>query len=217
MCARIGLANAPLSTLSDKGRLITPTLIVCVCRRHTRCRPAAQLLVVELQRHAVVVILATLLQELLLNPRARRLVQLLHLHGQLSIREHVTCRLSRIAANHIASSAIMRRVMVGCARGGQDLVIVLEAGGGARLLRHLHWLATAGRLGSGDVGHLAWHVGWLTHTPLLRVLLRLLLLRNLLRLQLHIHFGVRINIAVVSMRIVLFIILDYVLEICVRI
>ena len=88
-------------------------------------------------------------------------------------------------------------------------MVVLESGGRTRLLRHFHRLIIAARINL--IRHLSWHVRWLRHA----IFLRVLLLRYLLWVQLWVHFRVRINI--ICVRVVLLVILDYMLEICVRI
>ena len=84
---------------------------------HAGRRTASQFLVVELQRHALIMLLSVLFKQLLLDSSARRLrPQLCHLHRCFTVR--YSCDILRIG-----SAVASHRVLIG---GLEDLVIVLE-------------------------------------------------------------------------------------------
>lgn len=159
-----------------EGNLVAPALVIVACG-HTWRGAAAQLLVVELEWHTIIVLLAPLLQELLLYPRTRRLLgQLRNLHW------HLVRLFDRwIVCSTVLSCALI--VMSLSARGRQHLVIVLEPRRRARLLRLADRLFRAIARVSG-VGNLGWNVRWVRSASLLRVMLLLSLLRYLLGVHL---------------------------------
>ena len=166
---------SPLPRL--EAGFITATLII-MTGDHAGRRTASQLLVVELQRHALIMLLSVLFKQLLLDSSARRLrTQLCHLHWRFTVSNSCACNVLLIA-----SAITSHRVWIG---GGEDLMIVLEAISRTSLLGELERLL-ATITGLCWVGHLLWDVGRLRDAAFLRPLL----LRDLLGVQLGVNLRI---------------------------